>query len=828
MATVIDSFILEYIFRMDRASLDRIQSGTDKLKKGLDDAANSVNTLARGLGIAGGAITAVAGAASAAAINWESDFTDVLKTVNGTEAELAALETRIREMATQEIPLSHSELAEMAASAGQLGIQTDKVDEFVEVVAKLAATTNLVEGGSKELARFAAITDMSQDDFDRLGSVVVDLGNNLATTEQEIVNFGLRLAGEGNRIGLSESEILSFGAAASSVGLNAEAGGTAFTRIWSEMDKAIQTGSEELETFAKVAGFTAGQEFAGLFMEEGADDATVRFVQGLARMQAEGENVHEILESLGFQQIRIRDALLRAAGSGDLFTDALALGTNAWEENVALTREAELRFKTTASQLTILRNKVYDVGITVGGVLLPYIQRLTDSVSPMLERFGEWIEQHPTVVAVTTGIGLALLGLAGILFGVATAMRIVAFTATPIVGIFNAIGAVIGFLTSGTLILRAQLFALAVQQRAVAIWAGIVRVALLLWNGAIALTQGATYRLIGATIVQQAQLMALRIQLIGLAIQQRAAAVWSGITAVAMGAWTFATQQLSLSMLALRAQLLGQLVAQRAIAVWSGIVRIATLAWTGVQWLLNAALTANPIGLVIVAIGALIAAIALVIVYWDKISAAVSWAWDKLRSFAEGMPGWLSIVLAIFMPFIGIPLLIIRHWDTIRGFFSWMWDKVVGIFSAAWDKISPIVDGVIGGAKAIGGFLGFGGDDETGGSPPGFTPSPGGAGSPIPATAGGGTGLPALGGGGAAFQGLPGFQTPLPVAQVPAPVGALPGGGGSITRDITVDIGDIIIHAPGADSREIGANVSRQVRDQVQTAIRNVDNEIDR
>ncbi|MDB4157973.1 phage tail tape measure protein [bacterium] len=48
-------------------------------------------------------------------------------------------------------------------------------------------------------------------------------------------------------------------------------------------------------------------------------------------------------------------------------------------------------------------------------------------------------------------------------------------------------------------------------------------------------------------------------------------------------------------------------------ALWSGIVSTATTVWTGVQWLLNAALTANPIGLIVVGVAALIAVIAHVI-----------------------------------------------------------------------------------------------------------------------------------------------------------------------------------------------------------------------
>lgn len=103
---------------------------------------------------------------------------------------------------------------------------------FTEVMVNLGESTNLsAEEAASALAKFANITGMSADDYERLGSVIVDLGNNFATTEADIVNMAMRLASTGEITGLSQSQMMAVATALNSVGIEAEAGGSAFSKL---------------------------------------------------------------------------------------------------------------------------------------------------------------------------------------------------------------------------------------------------------------------------------------------------------------------------------------------------------------------------------------------------------------------------------------------------------------------------------------------------------------------------------------------------------------------------------------------------------------------
>ncbi|GHU48761.1 hypothetical protein FACS1894127_0110 [Clostridia bacterium] len=509
----------------------------DKLAKGLDTAARKLAPLSLA---AGGALTY----AGKAAIDFESAFAGVQKTVDATDTEFAELRQGILDM-SKEVPSSANAIASVTEAAGQLGIKKENILEFTRTMIDLGESTNLTaDEAAVMFAQFANITGMDQSQFSNLGSSIVDLGNNFATTEADIANMSMRLAGAGTQIGLTQPEILGIAAALSSVGIEADAGGTAFSKVFSNMQVAVETGSESLTDFAAVAGMSA-DEFANKFRTAPAE-AIQAFVGGLATISENGDSAIVTLENMGITEVRMRDALLRSAGASDMFSSAISTANTAFKENTALGTEAEKRYATTASQIGIMKNEVIALAIDLGGQLLPIVKDVIEKVKTVVEWFSSLDDSQKKVVVTVLALTAALAPALKLMSGVATVAK-----------------------------------------------------------GVIGVAQGISAAVKGVQLAQNASTAA---------------------------------------MVANKVAMLAQAAASKVVAA--------------AQWLVNAAMSANPIGIIIVAIAALVAAF---VILWNKsegfrdfilgVWEAIKTAFGAAVDFIKEIPGKIVEFFGAFVDF---------------------------------------------------------------------------------------------------------------------------------------------------------------------------------
>ena len=395
-----------------------------------------------------------------ASMDFESAITGVAKTTDLTDEELAAMSDSIKALST-EIPATTEEIAAVTEAAGQLGIQKDALLDFTEIMTMLGTATNMTaDEAATALARFANITGMATDNYGRLGSVIVDLGNNFATTESEIVAMGTRLASAGKLAGLTEPEIMALAAAMSSVGIEAEAGGTAMTQTLNAIEKAVAKGGDDLAEFARIAGMSS-EEFSSAWKND-AMSALTSFIGGLGKLDEQGESTVLVLEDLGLTGIR-QSNMLKALGlAADQMTGAVNTANTAWQQNTALTNEANKRYATAQSRLTMMQNAYNNLKVAIGDAYTPALSEAYGVGTKVLNEITKFVQANPGVVAAITGLSTALgaAAVAAAAFAlkakIAAAAAAFLTTVTPGVNVIMGVAAAVGVVTAGIIALASS------------------------------------------------------------------------------------------------------------------------------------------------------------------------------------------------------------------------------------------------------------------------------------------------------------------------------------------------------------------------------------
>ena len=214
--------------------------------------------------------------------------------------------------------------------------------------------------------------------------------NNFATSESQIVEMGMRLAGSANQLGMTEAETMSLAAAMSSLGLTAEMGGSAMSKFMNKLNTEVRAGGDKAFEWANIAGVSI-EELQGK-MDTDFIGAVAMVLEGFGELQDSGENLDEVLRGMGISEVRMLDTLKRLTSGVDVLNDALTIGNTGWEEGTALADEAILRYETFWGRLTRLGNQLFTFRARVGEVFKEIANEVMAALDPILERMNEWTE----------------------------------------------------------------------------------------------------------------------------------------------------------------------------------------------------------------------------------------------------------------------------------------------------------------------------------------------------------------------------------------------------------------------------------------------------
>ena len=369
-----------------------------------------IDTVTKPLQYAATALAAGGVASAKFAIDFEDNFANVKKTVDGTPEQLEKIRQEIIDMTTvginghSAIPETTAELTELAAAGGQLGITTDNIVDFTEVMAQMGSATNLVgEEGAATLARFQNVMGVGQNEIRNIGSAIVDLGNHSATTESEIAAMALRMGKYGSSVRMSAADVLGYSAALSSLGIEAQMGGSAIGRTWLSIETAVASGGEGLTKFAKYSGKSAEE-----FKKQWNTDSSGAF-NGLLKGLQSAENLTLALDDLGINNTQDIQAMMALVNGYDLVTESVNRSNTAYKENTALQEEFDRKAETTASQLSVTKNNIVEAARSIGETMLPSIKDASTTVANFAKGLSQMDDEQKRAV-VNTGATVIALG----------------------------------------------------------------------------------------------------------------------------------------------------------------------------------------------------------------------------------------------------------------------------------------------------------------------------------------------------------------------------------------------------------------------------------
>ncbi|WP_353274319.1 phage tail tape measure protein [Wolbachia endosymbiont (group B) of Hofmannophila pseudospretella] len=340
------------------------------------------------------------------AIDFESAMADVTKVVDfkkGTD-EATKFAKKLKEM-SRTIPLSAAELAQIAASGGQLGIKKEDLFMFTETVAKMSTAFDMsAEQAGDSIAKLSNVYGIDVSKMEHVGNVINHLSDNTAAKARDMAETLAIVGGTAKQFGLDIEKTSSLANAFISLGKTPEKAATAINALLSKLQTAEEQGGD-FKAALEQMGITA-EEIVQRISENG-EEALLYFFQTLKKMDNQERST--ILMKLFGQEYQDDIALL--AGSFNKYEDAIKLLANTEKYKSSLQEEFKNRADTTANKLRLLRNAIAEVGMNLGSVMLPTLKSIAEFLQEKTRYIAEFAEKYPTLTTAIMGTVASLISL---------------------------------------------------------------------------------------------------------------------------------------------------------------------------------------------------------------------------------------------------------------------------------------------------------------------------------------------------------------------------------------------------------------------------------
>lgn len=374
------------------------------------------------------ALLALPTATTAVATSFEKDFAQVQRTTLETGASAQELKADLMALAT-EIPLAFGDLTKIASLGAQLGVPTESLAAFTDVVAKFSASTGVAaEEAGAAFGRIGSSFGLGADEYNNLGSAIAKVGVSSAATETEIIAISQQLAPLASLAGFSAQEVVGLSGALASMRIRPELARGAFQSTIFKITEATEAGGKSLKAYADVMGIT-GEQVKTLFKTNPAQFFQ-DYITGIGKAMEGGQSFSSILDTLGVKEKRERQFILAMANQYGFLGDQIKLANSAYAEGTFLDESSAIVFQTLAANLQKLGNSLANFGAVLGGSSLGPLSKLVGLLADGTVAVTDFVKSTPFLKEIL-GVLLGFGAVAGVFFAVRSAM---AFVLAALVG----------------------------------------------------------------------------------------------------------------------------------------------------------------------------------------------------------------------------------------------------------------------------------------------------------------------------------------------------------------------------------------------------------
>lgn len=347
------------------------------------------------------------------AISFESAMADAAKTIDGMRDEAGALTPAYYEMEAavkslgRELPLTHDQIAALFAAGGQQGMSGgEELREFATMAAQMAVAFGMSnEEAADAIGGYRTALGLSFDDTRSMLDLMNQYANTSSASEKGIADIVRRIGSLGQIAGVSAKPMTALAATLDSMKIAPEVAATGIKNMLLSLTAGSAATKSQQEAFSKL-----GIDVVKLSRQMQKDGpAAVISVLEAVKQLPEAEQLSIMSELFGKESIGAIAPLLKNL---QLVRQNLEIAGDESQYAGAMQQEFANRSRTTANSLVIMKNRLAEMGITLGSVVLPALNAGLETLGPYISAIADFAGKHQTLTTVIVGAaaGFMLLG----------------------------------------------------------------------------------------------------------------------------------------------------------------------------------------------------------------------------------------------------------------------------------------------------------------------------------------------------------------------------------------------------------------------------------